>query len=281
MRISYLASKYLASAALAVCIVPLATPAYAGGSSSQGITYGSGSYGSTNHSSHSPGMHGSHSSGSHSSHSMSTRYGSASTSPCPSGSSRANDGYCISSGSSSSVGISGASTHAATGGYTSPPSMAPSMGSTQMAMGEYTSPPSMAPSMGGANTISFTSSARNISHHRIDGMGSNEFLSATTCPTSVYNPGGAKVLGCYSVVKKAPVPVYRPAPVVVPQTHYQQVRVVRPIIYVRYPVPTPVPVYQQNFSHYSHSSQYQSGGCGVAYSRYGNNWPRMGGCGGW
>jgi len=72
-----------------------------------------------------------------------------------------------------------------------------------------------------------------------------------------------------------PVQAPRPAPIVVPQVSYQQVRVVRPIIYVRYPVPTPyaVPVYQQ---------QYQQGGCGTAYSRYGNNWPRLGGgCGGW
>lgn len=252
MRISY-----LASAALAVSFLPLASPAYAG-SNSQGITYGSGSYTAS----------------SHASHSMSTRYSSGSTSSCPSGSTRSSDGFCISAGSSSSVGVSN-STSSASVGYTSPPSMAPAMGGTSSASVEYTSPPSMAPSVGrGSSTIvPFQTSVNNISSLRIDGMGSNEFLSETSCPTSVYNPGGAKVLGCYSVVKPVPAPVYRPAPVVVPQTYYQQVRVVRPIIYVRYPVPTPVPVpiYQYN---------YQVSGCGMAYSRYGNNWPRMGsGCG--
>ncbi len=230
MRISY-----LASAALAVCILPLAGTAYAG-SSHQTITYGSGSYGDSQSMSSTT----LHNSGSHSSHShssMSTRYGGSSGAPCPSGSTRSGDGVCLTSGTTS-VGRS------------------------------YTSSSS--------TIVPFTTTVDNISSYRIEGMGANEFLSETSCPTSVYNPEGAKVLGCYSVVKKAaPAPVYRPAPVVVPQVRYQQVRVVRPIIYVRYPVPTPyaVPVYQP---------QYRVGGCGMAYSRYGNNWPRMGGgCGGW
>ncbi|MCF6220982.1 MAG: hypothetical protein L3J65_07700 [Robiginitomaculum sp.] len=265
MRISY-----LASAALAVSFLPLASPAFAGsaaysGSDAQSITYGSGTYGSTSHTSHSSGMH---STGSHASHSMSTRYGSANTAACPSGTNRSSDGYCMTSGSSSSIGISGGSTFASSV-YTSPPSM-------RYAGGNFSASTS--------TIVPFRTSVNNISKHRIEGMGSNEFLSETSCPTSVYNPGGAQVLGCYSVVKAAPAPVYRPAPVVVPQIHYQQVRVVRPIIYVRYPVPTPVPVYQQNFSnsYQSYSRQYSSGGCGTAYSRYGNNWPRMGGgCSGW
>lgn len=62
----------------------------------------------------------------------------------------------------------------------------------------------------------------------VPGLGSGESLQATNCPVNVYNPTGARVLGCYDVVKQ------------VPQTNY--VRVVRPVIYVRYPVATPIPV---------------------------------------
>lgn len=91
------------------------------------------------------------------------------------------------------------------------------------------------------------------------GLGSNEQLVPTNCPVSVHNPEGGKVLGCYAVAK--PAPVYRAAPVV------NYTRVVRPIIYVRYPVPTPVPYIQD---------VYVGGGCG-AYSRYGAGYP--GGCG--
>ena len=182
----------------------------------------------------------SHSSGMHGAHS-SSRYSSGSTAACPTGSTRS-EGVCVTSGTSYSSGSS----------HTT-----------------FTANP-------GVNVQPFTTSVSNISDYRIAGMGSNESLAPTTCPTSVYNPGGAKVLGCYSVVK--PAPVMRPAPVVVPQMHYQHVRVVRPIIYVRYPVPTPVavPVYHQQYQQH-----YRSGGCGTSYSRYGNNWPRMGGgCGG-
>ena len=62
----------------------------------------------------------------------------------------------------------------------------------------------------------------------VPGLGAGEHLQATNCPVNVYNPTGARVLGCYDVVKQ------------VPQTNY--VRVVRPVIYVRYPVATPIPV---------------------------------------
>jgi len=103
-------------------------------------------------------------------------------------------------------------------------------------------------------------------------MGPNEFLSKTSCPTSVYNPEGGQVLGCYSVVK----PVVQPRPVIRHQVHYQQIQVVRPVIYVRYPVPTPVaiaiPIARPIMS--------PCGGT-TRYSRYGNVWPRAGGCGGW
>jgi hypothetical protein len=104
----------------------------------------------------------------------------------------------------------------------------------------------------GSNTIiPFTTTTENLSNYRVSGMGANEFLTPTKCPVSVYNPEGAQVLGCYNVSKPAPVRVAVPS--------YHTVRVVRPVIYVRYPVPVPT--------------------CGSNnwYSRYGENWPR-GGC---
>ncbi len=61
----------------------------------------------------------------------------------------------------------------------------------------------------------------------VAGLGPNESLRATNCPTNVYNPDGGRVLGCYNVVKPA-------APAPIAQTSYY--RVVRPVIYVRYPV---------------------------------------------
>jgi len=79
----------------------------------------------------------------------------------------------------------------------------------------------------------------------VAGLGAGESLQATSCPVNVYNPGGGKVLGCYNVVKP------------VPQTTYY--RVVRPVVYVRYPVPVAVPYWS---------------GCKVVThaSRYGNRW---------
>jgi len=65
------------------------------------------------------------------------------------------------------------------------------------------------------------------SNYTVPGLGASESLSPTSCPVSVYNPTGAKVLGCYSVSR--------------PKTVTNYTRVVRPVIYVRYPVPTPVP----------------------------------------
>lgn len=64
------------------------------------------------------------------------------------------------------------------------------------------------------------------------GLGANEFLHPTSCPISVHNPNGYQVTGCYKVVKRwTPPQVNRTAP------HRVYYRVVRPIIYVRYPVP--------------------------------------------
>jgi len=79
----------------------------------------------------------------------------------------------------------------------------------------------------------------------VAGLGAGESLQATSCPVNVYNPGGGKVLGCYNVVKP------------VPQTTYY--RVVRPVVYVRYPVPVAVPYWS---------------GCTVVThaSRYGDRW---------
>ncbi|WP_427453158.1 hypothetical protein [Litorimonas sp. WD9-15] len=60
----------------------------------------------------------------------------------------------------------------------------------------------------------------------VAGLGYNESLQATSCPVNVYGTSsGSTVLGCYNVVKP------------VPQTTYY--RVVRPVIYVRYPVAVP------------------------------------------
>ncbi len=82
--------------------------------------------------------------------------------------------------------------------------------------------------------VPFTTSVSNVSSMSIAGLGPNERLCPTKCPVNVYNPEGGKVLGCYNVCK----PVQP-----VQHTYVQQwVRVVRPVIYVRYPVPTPVPV---------------------------------------
>ena len=98
----------------------------------------------------------------------------------------------------------------------------------------------------------------------VPGLGSGESLQATNCPVNVYNPTGARVLGCYDVVKQ------------VPQTSY--VRVVRPVIYVRYPVATPIPV-----PYYVNQNVNACGGTfGSNDSRYGgfNGQGVSNGCGG-
>ncbi len=147
----------------------------------------------------------------HVSQGINTRFGTSHQAACPSGSTRSHNGFCMSNTTKHS------------------PRTANSFASTSSS------------SYGSINTqtgqiVPFTTSVRNISNHRVSGMASNEFLSPTTCPTNVYNPGGNKVLGCYSVVK--PVQMTRPKPI----PRYNYVRVVRPIIYVRYPVPMPLPM---------------------------------------
>jgi len=85
-----------------------------------------------------------------------------------------------------------------------------------------------------AQYMPFTSSASAAGPISMSGLGSNEFLSPTSCPVDVNGlQPGQSVLGCYQVMKQQPTVRYHYAP---PQT----VRVVRPVIYVRYPVPTPV-----------------------------------------
>lgn len=78
----------------------------------------------------------------------------------------------------------------------------------------------------GSGSISDTYSDGNVEMYgfsgTLPGLGQNESLQATNCPTAVYNPNGGRVLGCYNVVKPAPKTTYY--------------RVVRPVIYVRYPV---------------------------------------------
>lgn len=106
-----------------------------------------------------------------------------------------------------------------------------------------------------ATVVPFTSPAS------VPGLGINESLVPTSCPVSVSNPDGGRVLGCYAVAK--PTPVMRP--VYTPVTAYT--RVVHPVIYVRYPVPTPVPYIQDVYV----------GGCGGFHTRYGADYP--GACG--
>lgn len=73
------------------------------------------------------------------------------------------------------------------------------------------------------DTYSFSGSTSSVA-----GLGHNESLRATSCPVNVYGTSaGSTVLGCYNVVKP------------VPRTTYY--RVVRPIVYVRYPVPVAMP----------------------------------------
>jgi len=94
-----------------------------------------------------------------------------------------------------------------------------------------------------SDTYAFSGSTTSI-----PGLGANESLQMTSCPTNVYGTGEGRVLGCYNVVKA------------VPQTTYY--RVVRPIIYVRYPVPVAVPYTSpcHTVTHYSRYGDWHTGG---------------------
>ena len=71
-------------------------------------------------------------------------------------------------------------------------------------------------------TYSFSDATQSMA-----GLGYNESLQPTNCNVNVHGSGEGQVIGCYNVVKP------------VPQTTYY--RVVRPVVYVRYPVPVAVP----------------------------------------
>lgn len=99
-----------------------------------------------------------------------------------------------------------------------------------------------------SNTYSFSGAPASVT-----GLGYNESLQPTSCPVNVHGAGEGRVIGCYNVVKP------------VPQTTYY--RVVRPVIYVRYPVPVAVPYTSpcHTITHWSrygdwHTSGYR-GGC--------------------
>ena len=95
------------------------------------------------------------------------------------------------------------------------------------------------------STYSFSGSPASV-----PGLGANESLRATNCPVNVHGAGEGQVIGCYNVVK----PVAR--------TSYY--RVVRPVIYVRYPVPVAVP-YTSPCHTVKHYSRY--GGFGLNQGR--------------
>lgn len=92
------------------------------------------------------------------------------------------------------------------------------------------------------DTYGFSGSTSSVS------LGANESLQSTSCPSTVTETSQGRVLGCYSAVKQ------------VPQTSYY--RVVRPIIYVRYPVPVAVPYTSPclTVKHYSRYGTWHSGG---------------------
>jgi len=139
----------------------------------------------------------------------------SSVAPCPSGSTKQADGTCLSTSSSSYSSSVYSST--------------PSYRSSSASYGSVASP-SYASQTYGSGSISSTYSDYStapLTNSVLSGLGTNESLHPTNCPVSVHNPGGARVLGCFNVVK--PKPVVRAVPTV-----YQ---VVRPVVYVRYPVP--------------------------------------------
>ncbi len=174
--------------------------------------------------------------------------------------------YCNSSGSSSSLPALGSWSSSSVSSYESAPSYStssyrasPSYSSSSSHGSSYgsTMSSSYADATYGTGSISNAYTGGDVQMYgfsggttSVPGLGLNESLQATSCPVSVHNPGGGRVLGCYNVVKP------------VPQTTYY--RVVRPIIYVRYPVPVAVPYWS---------------GCTVVThaSRYGGGWGHGGG----
>lgn len=201
---------------------------------------------------------------------------SLSTAPCPSGSTKQSDGTCLSTSSSSFASgsvISSGSSFGSSSTYSSAPSYGSS--STYSSTPSYSSSTtySSAPSYSSSSTYSsaasFSSQSTStapcpagstkqsdgtclsttpgfstteiasapLTSSIIGGLGVNESLQPTTCPVAVHNPEGAQVLGCYNVVKPVPAPVVQTRTIV--QTVPTVYQVVRPVVYLRYPVPVP------------------------------------------
>lgn len=116
----------------------------------------------------------------------------------------------------------------------------------------------------GSQYVPFSSTASSSGNITIPGLGQNESLAPTSCPVNVNGlQSGQSVLGCYQVMRQqqqtSNVRYHLGAP--------NTTRVVRPIVYVRYPVPTPVigirypvptPIYGHGFGH-GHGHGYGQG----------------------
>lgn len=158
--------------------------------------------------------------------------------------------YCgASTGTSSLPPLSsyfggGSSSYSASYGSTSSHAPAYTMSTSQASSAYGTGSISSSYTLGSTATYGFSGSPASA-----PGLGYGESLQPTSCPVSVNSPAGSKVLGCYSVVRKVAAPVAR--------TSYYQV--VRPVVYVRYPVPVPVPY-----------TVYSPCATNVAWSRYGD-----------
>lgn len=109
-----------------------------------------------------------------------------------------------------------------------------------------------------------TTTISDVSSHTIPGLDPGERLCPVKCPVDVDIPEDGKILGCYDICKPlASVQTTRPTShvqtvsrtqtqnrtehvvqyepyLVNPVAHTTHVRVIRPVIYVRYPVPVPV-----------------------------------------
>lgn len=179
---------------------------------------------------------------------------------CPAGSNRGVDGLCMSNSSGGHFG----NTHSVSQStvswtpkqnYSNTQQLSASEASYRYGSGSISS----SYSDSSARVVPFQTTVSSISKYRVPGMGADERLCPTQCPVSVHNPEGGKVLGCYAVCKPVAAPV--PQPVYRPVYRPRPVHVVRPVIYVHYPVPVMV------------QAPVQTCGAGVYYTRYGENWP--------
>lgn len=122
-----------------------------------------------------------------------------------------------------------------------------------------------------SSTISASGSTSGLS------LGAGETLNPTNCSVNVDAPEGSRVLGCYTIGSTQPA-----APIATTQYY----RVVRPVVYVRYPVPVPVPytvnvpAYAPCGASFGGSSRYgYGGGYSQGGSRYGSSYGfSHGGC---